>query len=155
MDFVHRQSCERVKSELDLFDVPPTQTSIIGYWAIVGHWVDHQPLASLVSGGQITFLLPGSGDDYLDLAKTYLVERTKVNRHDLNTNDPVGQVNNWLNSLFSQVDAYLNETLVTPSSNTYVHRAYIETLLSYGTEAKRTQLLSQLWYKDTSARMEV
>ena len=49
---------------------------------------------------------------------------------------------------------YLNDTLVTPSSNTYPFRAYVETLLSYGTEAKKTQLTSQLWYKDTAGRME-
>ena len=42
----------------------------------------------------------------------------------------LGPVNNWMRLLFSQVDVSLNGTLVTPSSNTYAHRAYIETLLS-------------------------
>ena len=46
------------------------------------------------------------------------------------------------------------DTLVTPSSNTYPFRAYVETLLSYGAEAKKTQLTSQLWYKDTAGHME-
>ena len=55
---------------------------------------------------------------------------------------------------FSQVDVHLNDTLVTPSSNTYPFRAYVETLLSYGAEAKKTQLTSQLWYKDTAGHME-
>ena len=64
-------------------------------------------------------------------------------------------VNNWLHSLFSQVDVYLNDTLVTPSSNTYPLRSYVETLLlSYGPEAKKTQLTSQVWYKDTAGHME-
>ena len=31
---------------------------------------------------------------------------------------------------------------------------YVETLLSYGAEAKKTQLTSQLWYKDTAGHME-
>ena len=48
----------------------------------------------------------------------------------------------------------LNDTLVTPSSNTYPFRSYVETLLSYGAEAKKTQLTSQLWYKDTAGHME-
>ena len=60
-------------------------------------------------------------------------------------------VNNWLHYLFSQVDVYLNDTLVTPSSNTYPFRSYVETLLSYGADAKKTQLTSQLWCKDTTA----
>ena len=46
MAFVHRQSCEGVKSELDLFAVPPTQTSIED-----GRLVEHQHLTSLDSGG--------------------------------------------------------------------------------------------------------
>ena len=152
MAFVHRQSCEGVKSELDLFAVPPTQTSIDD-----GRWVEHQHLTSLDSGGPIEFMLPGTGDAYLDLANTYLLIRAKVVRGDgtdLAADTQVAPVNNLLHSLFSQVDVYINDTLVTPSSNTYPYRAYVETLLSYGAEAKKTQLTSQLWYKNTAGHMD-
>ncbi|RLJ22613.1 hypothetical protein DJ031_00495 [bacterium endosymbiont of Escarpia laminata] len=152
MAFVHKQSCEGLKSELDLFAVPPTQTSIID-----SHVVEHQPMSSLDSGGPIEFLIPGSGDDYTDVAATMLhvqAKITKADGSDLDVAEPVGPVNNWLHSLFSQVDVYLNGTLVTPSTNTYPYRAYIETLLSYGNDAKETQLTSQLWCKDPSNRME-
>ena len=152
MAFVHRQSCEGVTSELDIFAVPPTQKSIED-----GRWVEHQPLTSLDSGGPIEFVIPGTGDAYLDLANTYLLIRAKVVRGvgtDLAADTPVAPVNNWLHSLFSQVDVYLNDTLVTPSSNTYPFRAYVDTVLSYGAEAKNTQLTSQLWYKDTAGHMD-
>ena len=152
MAFVHRQSCEGVKSELDLFAVPPTQTSIEE-----GGWIEHQPLTSLDSGGPMEFILPGTGDAYLDLANTYLLVRAKIvngDGTDIVADTPVAPVNKWLHSLFSQVDVYLNDTLVTPSSNTYPFRSYVETLLSYGAEAKKTQLTSQLWYKDTAGHME-
>ena len=52
------------------------------------------------------------------------------------------------------MDVYLNDTLVTPSSNTYPFRAYVDTVLSYGAEANNTQLTSQLWYKDTTVHMD-
>ena len=152
MAFVHRQSCEVVKSELDLFAVPPTQISIEE-----GGWIEHQPLTSLDSGGPIEFVIPGTGDAYLGLANTYLLIRAKVVRGvgtDLAVDTPVAPVNNWLHSLFSQVDLYLNDTLVTPSSNTYPFRSYVDTLLSYGAEAKKTQLTSQLWYKDTAGHID-
>ena len=152
MAFVHQQSCEGVKSELDIFAVPPTQTSIED-----GRWVEHQPLTSVDSGGPIEFVIPGTGDAYLDLANTYLLVRAKVVRGvgtDLAADTPVAPVNNGLHSLFSQVDVYLNDTLVTPSSNTYPFRAYVDTVLSYGAEAKNTQLTSQLWYKDTAGHMD-
>ena len=63
-------------------------------------------------------------------------------------------MNNWLHYLFSQVDVYLNDTLVTPSSNTYPFRAYVDTVLSYGTEAKNTQLTRQLWSNDAAGHMD-
>ena len=151
MAFVHRQSCAGVKTELDLFTVPPTQNCITD-----SHVVEHQPMASLDSGGPIEFFIPGSGDDYLDLANTMLHVQAKVTRangDNLDAADPVGPVNNWLQSLFSQVDLYLNGVLVTSSSNSYPYRAYIEALLSYGFDAKSTQLTNQLWYKDKASRM--
>ena len=81
---------------------------------------------------------------------------TRANGDDLDLTNPVGPVNNWLHSLFSQVDVYLNGTLVTPSTNTYSYRAYFETLLSYGTgtDAKVTQLTGQLWHKDKATHMD-
>ena len=124
---------------------------------IDSHIVEHQPMASLDSGGPLEFLIPGLGDDYLDLTNAMLHVQAKVtraNEDDLDLADPVGPVNNWLHSLLSQVDVYLNGTLMTPSTNTYPHCTYIQTLLSYGTDAKATQLMSQLWQKDTATRMD-
>ena len=53
------------------------------------------------------------------------------------------------------MDVYLNGTLLNPLTNTNKYRAYIETLLCYGCEAKKSQLSSQLWYKDTADRTDV
>ena len=144
MALVHRQSCEGVKTELDLFTVPPTQTCIVE-----SHVVEHQPTASLDSGGPIEFFIPGSGDDYMDLANTMLhlqVKVTRANGNPIDAGEPVGPVNNWLHALFSNVDLSLNNTQVTSSSfNAYPYRAFIETLLSYGSDAKSTQMTNQLW----------
>jgi len=41
---------------------------------------------------------------------------TRPDGTDLDANDPVGQVNNWFHSFFSQIDVYLNGTLMTPSN---------------------------------------
>ena len=38
--------------------------------------------------------------------------------------------------------------------NTYLYRAYIETLLSYGPAAKKSYLTAALWYKDAAGHME-
>ena len=97
MNFVHSKSQECTKSELDLFSVPPTQVSLEK-----GHWIDHQPVYSVSDGGPITFLSPGT-EDYVDLSKTILVVRAKVTKADganLDADEKVGVVNNFLHSLF-------------------------------------------------------
>lgn len=121
MALLHSQSCECVKSELDIFSVPPTQTSIEH-----GQWVEHHPLATITDNGPIEFSISGSGEDYLDLGNTLLYVRAQIVKAD-GTNLPedaeVGPTNLWLHSLFSQVDVSLNEKLISPSTNTYPYRA--------------------------------
>ena len=152
MNFVHSKSQECSKSELDLFSVPPTQVSLEK-----GYWMDHQPVSSVSDGGPITFLSPGT-EDYIDLSKTILVVRakvTKANGADLDADEKVGIVNNFLHSLFKQVDVFLKEKQVTQAMGTYAYRAYLETLLNYGPAAKQSQLTASMFYKDTAGKMDV
>ena len=139
-------SCICVKSELDLFSMPPTQTSIEN-----GSLVEYRPLAALTDEGPIEFSIPGTSTDYIDPAHVYLYVECKVTKADgtnINDNAKVAPVNLLLHSLFQQLDVSLNGKLVSSSTNTYAYRAYIETLLNYGKAAKETQLTSSLWYKD-------
>ena len=152
MAFAHDLSCECTKSELDLFTVPPTQTSMEH-----GSWVEYHPLSTVTDGSPIEFDVSGTGDDYLDFANTLLHVKAKVvraNGEDLAADALVGPVNLFLHGMFSQVDISLNGTLITSSTNTYPYRAMIETLLSYGHDAKTSQLTSALCYKDTAGRMD-
>jgi hypothetical protein len=47
----------------------------------------------------------------------------------------VDVVNNFLHSLFKQVDVFLKEKQVTQATSTYAYRAHLETLLNYGPSA--------------------
>ena len=79
---------------------------------------------------------------------------TKRNGTDLKPATVVAPVNLFLHSLFSQVDISLNGTQVISSTNTYPYRAMLETLLSYGGDAKKSQLTSALYYEDQPGRMD-
>ena len=152
MAFIHEGSCECTKSELDLFSVPPTQTTIES-----GAFVEFRPISTLTDGAPIEFDVTSSGDDYIDFANSYLHVKAKTvraNGANLEAADTVGPVNNLLHSLFSQVDVSLNGTLITNSSNTYPYRSYLENLLSYGPAAKSSQLTSELFYKDEAGKMD-
>ena len=151
MAFVHEQSCECTKSELDLFSVPPTQTSIES-----GCWAEYHPLSSIGNGAPIEFEVSGTGEEYLDFANSHLYIKAKITAPDggnIADDAEVGPVNNFLHSLFSQVDISLNGTLITSSTNTYPYRAYNEDLLGHGADSKESQLSAALFYKDTPGRM--
>lgn len=102
MSFLHSHSCECIKSELDLFALPSTQTSIES-----GVWIHYKPISSLADDGPLEFQVPGAGDDYMDLSHTLIHLKAKIMTQD-NTKLPestvVAPVNNWLHSLFSQLD---------------------------------------------------
>ena len=155
MSYVHPFSKRCDKSEVDLFSVPPTQQSLER-----GRWIDYAPLSSVQNpDSAITFLIAGT-DEYIDLSKTILTVTGNIMKKDGTTKlaggdqSNVAPVNNFLHSLFRQVDVYLNGKQVTPAMGTYAYRSYIETLLNYDVSAKESQFSSALYYKDTATKME-
>ena len=66
----------------------------------------------------------------------------------LKEGENIAPANNFLHSMWSQVDLYLNDMLITPSTNTYPYRAYWEMLLSFDASVKKNRLRSALWDDD-------
>ena len=152
MALIHEQSCECVKSELDLFAVPLTQTSVED-----GRFSEVGPIATLTSNMPIEFKVEGAESEYLDLSNSYIYVRSKILKGDgsnLENDSEVGPVNLLLQSLFSRVEMSIGETQITRPTNLYPYRAYIETLLSFGQTPKNSQLTAALWYKDTAGHMD-
>ena len=153
MSLLHHSSSESAQTGLDLFSVWPTQTSIEN-----GMYVQYQPLAALEGTSTIEFCInQKAAGEYLDLANTYLHIKTRItdsNGLPLKKDISIGPVNNFFHSLFSQVDISLNNTLVTPSENTYPFKAYLENTLNYDRGAKISQLSSEYYYRDTSHKMD-
>jgi hypothetical protein len=152
MALIHPQSCECIHSGLDLFSVPPTQTAVEE-----GQFVEVHPLAALAPNAPIEFAISGQTEEYLDLNNTFLhvtAKVTKANGNDLDAGNDIAPINLWLHSLFSQADVSLNDTVVSPSENTYAYRAYLETELSYNAEAKNGFLSAALYAKDTPEHMD-
>lgn len=150
MALIMTNSPECLKSEVDLFALPPTQTAIEG-----GEWIEFLPLSS-IKDGPIEFNITGSTEDYIDLSSTQLHVKLRVTKKDgkpLLDTDLVSPANLPLHSLFSQVDVSLNGRNITNSSHTYPYRAYIETLLNYGRDAKMGPLTMEGFHKDTAGSM--
>ncbi|KAF8784257.1 hypothetical protein HNY73_009961 [Argiope bruennichi] len=151
MAYILKGSQECVKSELELFHLPPTQTAVEN-----GQWVELHPSSNVFDGEPVAFHISGSGEEYLDLSQTQLYVKANILKADgspilketdsnvsstsastilaasTSTKTNFGPVNLFLHSLFSQVDVALNDRLVSNSSNTYTYQSYIETLLNFG-----------------------
>ncbi|XP_031789053.1 uncharacterized protein F54H12.2-like [Nasonia vitripennis] len=142
-----------MKSELDLFTLPPTQTSVES-----SQFIHYKPVSSLTDDGPLEFVVP-AGSDYLDLAHTMLSIRMQIEPNVEITEaakaieyPKVAAINNMLHSLFNQIDVFFNQKLVSPPNNAYPYRAYIETLLNYSKSSMESHLTSGLWYADTPGK---
>jgi hypothetical protein len=96
---------------------------------------------------------------YTDLASSYLYVKAKITTAaggNVGADIQVGPSNLWMHALFSQVEIFLNNNLVTPSSTAYPYRArYIETILNVSKNAKDSHLTSAVFYKDKAGKMDV
>lgn len=128
---------ECMKSELDLFESPPIQTSVIKTEEI-----SYNPIASLDNSSTIEFVSLGNGETYRDLNSIYL-------RLIVELKGSGSVVNNLLHSLFRNCTVHLNNKNVSQPDNNYHYRAYLETLLNYGNDATSTHLESSGWSVDT------
>ncbi|XP_073529914.1 uncharacterized protein F54H12.2-like [Phyllobates terribilis] len=133
---------------MDIFTVPPTQTSVEKSF-----FVEVQPIAALADNAPLEFFVSGSGEYYYDLNNTLLNVQCRILKQDgmvLAAGTRVGLINYPIATLFNQVDITLGDCLISQSDNLYSYRAYIETLLNYSTQALRSQFTAGLFYKDTA-----
>ena len=147
MSFLHSHTEPCLKSELDLFTLPLTQTAIES-----SRWVLYKPISSLTDESPIEFCVNSQNEDYFDLAHTMLKVCVQLKPFNKEKDKQVAPVNNFLHSIFNQVDVYFNQKLVSPPNNAYPYRAYIETLLNYGPAAKESHLTTVLWDSDDRDR---
>jgi len=130
MAFVNPNSCKCTNSEMDVFAVQPTQTSIEE-----ASVVEYHPISSLANRALIDFDIPGSGEQYIDTNNIQLYVRAKIVRPGVGNNliedNAVAPVDLLLYSLLLQVDVSLNNRLISNWTNTYPYRAMLEMLLSY------------------------
>ena len=72
---VHKDSNDCSSSSLDLFSLPPTQSSFQK-----GKSIDYHPITSLSDGGPVEFKASGSGREFLDLNAHICVSKLRYRR---------------------------------------------------------------------------
>ena len=96
-------------------------------------------------------MIPANKDKYIRLDIQLYVRGKLVwsSGNNVDASDHTAVTNNLIHSLFSQCKVVLNSTTITQSSEHYNYRLYLETLLTYGTDAAATHLTNAYWYPDT------
>ena len=124
-------------------------------------WIKYYPVSSFLSSdtAPIEFEIKGQGDEYVDLSQTYLQVLCKFTQDNGNNivadTDISSPVNNIIHSLFSEIDLSINGKVITPGTDTYPYKAYLEKLLSYEPNTLNTQMKAcTLWQKDTPGAMD-
>ena len=145
MAYLHPNSCECLLNNLDLFSVAPVQLSIEKT-----KLVEYRPVATIAPNQVIDFIVPPSSD-YIDLSQTMIYVKGKIvkstdgSSYAAAVEKEMTPINNFLHTLFAQVDITINGKLATGTNDHYAYKAYLRNVLSYGYEAKKTQLESSLW----------
>jgi len=135
---------EFVSSEFDIFVKKPIQSANLGTDV-----VHIKPIAP-VDQNDFEFLVPGDNETYID-QDIKLYARGKLigaDGNDLDNSDFSAGTNNFLNSLFSQCSISFNGVNITQTSELYPYRSYLETLLTYGSDASNSHLTNAYWYLD-------
>lgn len=133
--------------ELSLFASPTNQVAVEKVY-----FTEARPISSIgVSDTPIEIVVSGSGAEYTDLKRSRLYVKARILKADgtaLATNEKTGIVNLPLQSMFSQMDVYLNNKLVSFNTNNYPWKANLKTVLFGGKEELSSQKTSQLYFKD-------
>ena len=126
---------------LNIFSVPDTDVSVDSY-----RIVPINPSQSSIK--PVDFEIDQL-EDYIDLNRSFfeielkLVDSTGAA---LDKDKAIWPTNNLAHTLFKQINVRFNGTLISPQTDTYHYKAYIETLTNYDRDDGETILQPQGWY---------
>lgn len=141
-------SHDSISEQLDLFNVPPTKTSVLE-----GEVIELGPVREPFGDGPIEFEIDGNTDHYIDLNNTLLHVQCKIKKQngDLLDEDEekvkISPTNLLLHSMFQSMSITINGKQIEHETN-YAHKSFLTTALNYGKAAKSTHLASSLWIDD-------
>ena len=147
-----RPTARCTKTEVAYDAVPLRQVVVVDSYTSY-----HGPLAALSDNAPMQFVVQGSGADYYDPSDMRLklkVKLIKVGDDAIANTDDVAPINDIANTMFSQVDVVLNDTVISQSTNMYPYKAYLSNLLGNSDDIKQTQLYMEGWETDLPGKFD-
>ena len=137
----HPQFDQVISPGLKIFEVPPTDISIESY-----RMVTIQPTTTGIN--PMEFIIPAL-DDHVDLNRSYFTMHLRLKKNNganLVADEKLWVTNNLAHTIIKQIDLRLNGTLISPQSDTYHYKAFLQTLMNYVREEGETVLRPQGWF---------
>ena len=143
-----------VSDALDLFSDPQKEIAFES-----GRSIFITPKGQLLSEGPHTFQIDTAGANFYKLNISTIYGQCKITKQD-GSNIPLDKefsvVNMFPASLYKSVDMEIDNVLVSPLNSTNQHyKTYIDTLLSYSSDARRTHLKSCMFIGETGVNDDV
>lgn len=145
MDERHAGECS--VHELDLHRRLPVQTSIVS-----SEVFKLKPTNTHDQGSTIEFMIRRS-NKYTDLSETLLEVEVDIlkstDQRRVLTTDECAPVNNFLHSLFRDVQILIGDEKVSGNADTYPYRCYLDNLMNRTMTEKATWMYNEMWHQDT------
>lgn len=158
MSYIDESTEECCLSQLEIFRIKPTQTSIRKK-----RFVKHYPLTTLGRQSPLEFRLQASSNEYIETQNLMLYTKSKIRLADssvlpllagagdaraMPAKSKVGPIAYFGATRFKALDVYLNGKLVSDSNNLYSYKAHLEALLSRSKSSIQKHLKAALFEKD-------
>lgn len=156
MSKIHEASEVALLPQLNLWTVPPTQTSVDRDIEF-----ELRPTATFNSTTPLKFDHKCPTDEYIMLNESHLNIRMKVTLKSSDSKafpinraawDKVFPVNNLMHSIFSSCSIQINNRQVARAAQNYPYRAFFESFLAFAPTAKSGHLQSVLYEEDDTKR---
>ncbi|MDI9311993.1 MAG: hypothetical protein QM535_17400 [Limnohabitans sp.] len=151
MQSIHSLSSIVPLPEFDLWGVPPTQITVDRTYD-----VDYRPLTLTDQSSPILFGFSNAIDEYVKLDEIYIswnvvVKLARSSGIQSITADAFNKchfIGYGMQAMIKQVQVEINNKPIHNLPQNYAFRAFIEALLGYGKDAKKTHLTAALWAED-------
>ncbi|KAF0138277.1 MAG: hypothetical protein FD143_3692, partial [Ignavibacteria bacterium] len=141
---------EFMLSEFDLF-----QSSKMQHQIQEQDYVEYSPISPIQYGTPFRIVANGGPQQYWDLYNSYVVLRVKLVKAAggaFAAAAGVAPINDIFDTLFSNIEVSLNDTVVSDNNGHYAECAYINKLLSYSDDVQKSRMRLEGFIKDTAGQ---
>ena len=135
----HNLSARVMSPELQVFQVPKTDTSMLGV-----RFTQLRPVTTGIN--PMEFWIPAT-ETSLDLSRSYFEIEVQLKTSG-NTNTVLYPVTNMAHSMIKHLSVHVNGVLLEPQTDHYHYKAFFQTILNNSRNDGETSLHPQGWYND-------